>query len=186
MTFVGGDFGEWRVERIEAVRGDPLPFVRRLAMIEGGEVTSGEQIWALHGVTSNERYVGVSDREKLAERQQPLGRDEASHAALISISKTETWWNLTQEERLELFSPQSRHIEIGLKYLPAVARRLHHCRDVGNEPFDFLTWFEYPAESANAFEELVLRLRDTPEWDFVDHEVDIRLSRVPGSTSPVS
>jgi hypothetical protein len=25
-----------------------------------------------------------------------------------------------------------------------VARRLHHCRDLGeSEPFDFLTWFEY-------------------------------------------
>ncbi len=29
-----------------------------------------------------------------------------------------------------------------MRYLLAVARRLYHCRDLG-EPFDFLTWFEY-------------------------------------------
>jgi hypothetical protein len=46
----------------------------------------------------------------------------------------------------------------GIVYLPAVARRLHHCRDL-HEPFDFLTWFEYPPEYSAAFEELVVRLR---------------------------
>src|SRR2546428_7160638 len=33
-------------------------------------------------------------------------------------------------------------------YLPAIARRLYHCRDLG-EPFDFLTWFEYAPADAN-------------------------------------
>jgi hypothetical protein len=59
----------------------------------------------------------------------------------------------------------------------ALARRLHHSRDLG-EPFDFLTWFEYAPEHSNAFEELVRRLRTTREWDYVDREVDIRLSRL--------
>jgi hypothetical protein len=40
-----------------------------------------------------------------------------------------------------------------MEYLPAVARRLHHSRELG-EPFDFLTWFEYAPEHADAFEEL--------------------------------
>jgi len=39
--------------------------------------------------------------------------------------------------------------------------------------------FEYaPADAdADAFEELVGRLRATEEWAYVDREVDIRLSR---------
>ena len=60
-----------------------------------------------------------------------------------------------------------------LKYLPAVARRLHHSRELG-EPFDFLTWFEYAPEHADAFEEMVRRLRSTAEWRYVEREVDIR------------
>jgi hypothetical protein len=53
---------------------------------------------------------------------------------------------------------------------------LHHARDLG-EPFDFLTWFEYAPEHANAFEELVAELRASEEWRYVEREVDIRLVR---------
>jgi hypothetical protein len=67
----------------------------------------------------------------------------------------------------------------GLPYLPAIARRLHHGRDSG-EPFDFLTWFEYAPGDADAFEELVGRLRSTEEWSYVEREVDIRLTRAAG------
>lgn len=63
-----------------------------------------------------------------------------------------------------------------MDYLPAVSRRLHHSREIG-EPFDFLTWFEYAPEHASLFEEMVDRLRATEEWSYVDREVDIRLSR---------
>ena len=72
---------------------------------------------------------------------------------------------------------QSRHISIGLDYLPAVARRLYHCRDLG-ERFDFLTWFEFAPDQKAAFDELLVRLRATAEWGYVDWEVDIRLGRV--------
>ena len=57
-----------------------------------------------------------------------------------------------------------------------MARRLYHGRDL-DEPFDFLTWFEYVPRDAPAFEELVSRLRASPEWDYVEGEVDIRLAR---------
>jgi chlorite dismutase len=95
---------------------------------------------------------------------------------LIPIRKTDAWWALAQDERRAIFEDRSRHIGVGLEYLPAVARRLHHCRDLG-EPFDFLTWFEYAPEDAGAFEELVRRLRQTEEWRYVDREIDIRLTR---------
>jgi hypothetical protein len=38
-------------------------------------------------------------------------------------------------------------------------------------------WFEYAPEHADAFEELVRRLRSTAEWWYVEREVDIRASR---------
>ena len=60
-----------------------------------------------------------------------------------------------------------------------MARRLHHCRDLGTaEPFDFLTWFDYAPEHEPAFDELLKTLRNSPEWAYVDREVDIRLERV--------
>jgi hypothetical protein len=65
-----------------------------------------------------------------------------------------------------------------MKYLPAIARRLHHSRDLG-EAFDFLTWFEYAPQSAQSFEELVDELRASEEWQYVEREVDIRLVRRP-------
>jgi hypothetical protein len=61
-------------------------------------------------------------------------------------------------------------------HLPAVARRLHHSRDLG-QAFDFLTWFEYAPQYAEAFETLVSELRATEEWKYVEREVDVRLVR---------
>ena len=55
-------------------------------------------------------------------------------------------------------------------------RKTQHCREIG-EPFDFLTWFEYAPEHADAFERLTNALRATPEWDYVEREIDIRLVR---------
>jgi chlorite dismutase len=101
----------------------------------------------------------------------------ATRAALIPITKSEAWWQLSQDQRREIFEEDSHHVATGLRYLPAVARRLHHGRDLG-EPFDFLTWFEYAPADASAFEELVGLLRQTTEWTFVEREVDIRLLRV--------
>jgi len=51
---------------------------------------------------------------------------------------------LAQDERRAIFEERSHHISIVLKYLPAIARGLHHCRDLSEpEPFDFLTLSEY-------------------------------------------
>ena len=59
-----------------------------------------------------------------------------------------------------------------------MARRLHHCRDLSeNEPFDFLTWFEYAPAQEAAFDNLLTRLRAIEEWKYVEREVDVRLVR---------
>ena len=109
--------------------------------------------------------------------QAELGRPEATCAALIPIKKSAAWWELTQEERRQIFEDKSHHIAGSLKYLPAIARQLYHCRDLG-EPFDFLTWFEYAPAHAAPFEELVGMLRATEEWNYVEREVDVRVSAV--------
>jgi chlorite dismutase len=129
-------------------------------------------------MTSNERYVERDEKRALGAKQPRLGRPEATQAALIPIRKSAAWWSLPQDERRAIFEAQSRHIRIGLDFLPAIARRLHHCRDLGDrEPFDFLTWFEFAPENASAFEKLVGALRETVEWTYVEREVDIRLMR---------
>ena len=177
FSFAGGGSGSWAVRRQLTLVGDPLPPAEWLDVFAGNE--QGKNVrWVLRGITSNERYVERTEKEQLAAKQQGLGRTEATHAALIPIRKSPAWWALTQDDRRAIFEEQSQHIKIGLKYLPPVARRLHHCRDVSEEePFDFLTWFEYAPTYEHAFEDLVAELRASEEWRFVDREVDIRLVR---------
>lgn len=52
-----------------------------------------------------------------------------------------------------------------------MARRLHHCRDLGSsEPFDFLTWFDFAPADEPRFDELLAALRDTEERRYVERE----------------
>jgi chlorite dismutase len=176
VGFVGGDQGSWQIERITAVAGRALPHAERLNVVEGRPDTDLDGVWVLRGVTSHERYVERHEHDALTALQPPLGRREATCAALIPIRKSPAWWALTQNERRAIFETRSHHIATGLEYLPAIARRLHHGRDL-HEDFDFLTWFEFAPIDSNAFEELVGRLRDTEEWSYVEREVDIRLVR---------
>ena len=175
-VFTGGPSGRWHVEGIAAVVGPSLPTVSRLDIRDGASTADPGAVWTLRGVTSNARYTRRSEQQALAARQAGLGRQEATRAAFIPITKSPAWWALAQDERRELLEGTSRHITIGLEYLPAIARRLHHGRDLGEE-FDFLTWFEYAPEHASAFEDLVSCLRATPEWEYVEREVDVRLAR---------
>jgi hypothetical protein len=179
FTFVGSSSGAWTVESTRAVVGESLADVARLDVVAAGAAEPGvAPTWRLRGIVSNERYVERAEKDALVARQEGLGRPACTRAALIPIRKSADWWALTQDERRQVFEAQSRHIAIGLHYLPAIARRLHHCRDLSpDEPFDFLTWFEYSPADAGAFEELVGRLRESPEWRFVEREVDLRLSR---------
>ncbi|HEX4887629.1 MAG TPA: chlorite dismutase family protein [Luteibaculaceae bacterium] len=107
-----------------------------------------------------------------------MGRTEATYGALIPIKKSQAWWDLAQDERRKIFEAKSHHTELGLKYLPQIARKLYHCRDIG-QPFDFLTWFEFAPEHAGLFDDLVYNLRATEEWCYVEREVDIRLIHEP-------
>ena len=180
-TFRGGQSGAWRVTLNSAVKGEALAAVPALSITQNASIAlpilPSSTSWRLVGVTSNLRYVEKAEKEQLAEKQAPLGRKEATFAALIPIKKSAAWWELNQDERREILEAKSHHISGTLKYLPQVARQLYHCRDLG-EPFYFITWFEYAPEHAPMFEELVAMLRTTEEWTFVEREVDVRLRLV--------
>lgn len=175
-SFAAGDMGAWAIMRVDTIVGAPLARAARLAFAPG-EPAAGAA-WALRGFTSNARYVTRTERAALTASQAPLARAEARRAALIPIRKSPAWWALAQDERRAIMEDASRHIAIGLEYLPAIARQLHHCRDLG-EPFDFLTWFEFAPEHEAQFDELVARLRASEEWAYVDREVDLRLVHQP-------
>lgn len=174
VTFVGGADGAWTALRIDAVRGEGLHAVERLAIVRDAQPPAG--VWTLRGVSGHARYVERREKAVLDASSPPLGRAECTRAALIPIRKSAAWWALPQDERRAIFEERSRHIADSLAYLPRVARRLYHARDLGGA-FDFLTWFEYAPEHAGAFEELVTLLRTREEWQYVEREVDIRLER---------
>lgn len=179
FTFVGGNSGAWRIVRTDTVAGEPIPVAAKLDIFPDSVPQQGyEASWSLRGITSNERYVVRAEKDQLVAKQPGLGRSEAVCAALILIRKSPSWWALPQDERRGIFEEQSKHVHIGLQYLPAIARRLHHCRDLGqNEPFDFLTWFEFSPSNEAAFNKLIAELRASKEWAYVDREIDIRLVR---------
>lgn len=176
FCFTGGSNGQWRITALETLLGDALETATHLSVYPFDASANSNGQWTLKGFTSNIRYAEKNEKEILLAKQANLGRQEATFAALIPIRKTEEWWALAQDERRAIFEAQSHHTRTGIKYLPAVARKLYHCRDIG-ESFDFLTWFEYAPSDASAFEELLMELRKTEEWKYVDREIDIRLSR---------
>lgn len=175
IAFLAGTAGPWRIDRIEAPRGPTLPSAERLAVQEGDRAAT-LAAWCLRGVTSNLRYTTGPEQRSLAAVQPGLGRPEATRAALIPIRKTASWWELPQDTRRTVLGETSRHVAIGLEYLPAIARQLIHCRDL-HEPFDFLTWFEFAPADAPRFDALLVRLRATEEWTHDEREVEIRRSR---------
>jgi len=180
FTFVGGNAGTWEVVSQRAVTGDGLDAVERLRIVSGETPEEQTGGWSLRGVTSHDRYVTRDEKARLVAVQPELGRPEATAAVFIPIRKSAAWWALTQDERRAILEDTSSHIRIGLEYLPAVARRLHHCRDLAEDaPFDFLTWFEFAPPDAVAFDDLLRRLRETPEWRYVEREVELRLRKTP-------
>ncbi len=177
VTFVAGPVGPWQIESVTAVVGSPLPAADRLS-VHPEHLAPGVEgaLWQLRGTASHARYVEQAEQQVLTGRSPALGRAEDLCAALIPIRKSAAWWALAQDARRAIFEGQSRHIADSLPYLPRIARRLYHSRDLG-EPFDFLTWFEFAPEHTAAFDELVAMLRSRPEWQYVEREVDIRLRR---------
>jgi hypothetical protein len=178
--FRGGQSGAWRVTRLAGVKGESLAPTPALSVTHSESIAlpilPSQTGWRLAGTASHVRYVERAEKQQLTAVQAGLGRPESKLAALIPIKKSDAWWELTQEERRRIFEDKSHHIASSLRFLPAIARQLYHCRDLG-QPFDFLTWFEYRLAHESLFEELVGMLRQTEEWTYVEREVDIRVEK---------
>lgn len=176
LHFSADSEGLWDIRDVREVTGPGLALAERLNISPAAP--SCETKWHLRGIRSNERYTNTDEKAQLVAKQEGLGRPESTCAVLIPIRKSEEWWQLSQDRRRAIFEEQSKHTSIGLRYLPAIARRLFHCRDLGpSEPFDFITWFEFSPSEEAAFDSLLAELRSSLEWTFVDREVEIRLRR---------
>lgn len=176
-SFVGGRQGGWQVTEVRGIIGSALERVERLDVVNEAVVTvPADSAWVLQSFSSNIRYSKRDEITLLRAVQPELNRSEAVVAVLIPIKKSAQWWEMAQDERRAIFEEESHHTAVGLEYLPGVARRLLHCRDLG-EPFDFLTWFEFAPEHTQAFDELLRRMRTSKEWDYVEREVEVRLER---------
>jgi hypothetical protein len=176
IGFAGGAGGEWRVRSQTTLTGESLPKVAGLTVQLNAVPAVPGAVWTLDGVISNLRYTTNQEVAELRRAQAPLARPEAIYASLIPIRKKQAWWDLPQDDRRAIFEERSGHTSIGLRFLPQIARRLHHSRDIG-QPFDFLTWFEYAPQHEALFEQLLVELRASEEWTYVDREIDIRLVR---------
>lgn len=177
--FFGGSHGAWQVTAQQTLCGEALPKVQAVDMIHLDSLQQAKPLlepnaFCIDGYISNLRYTEAQERRQLVAVQEGLGRATARCAAIIPIKKTAAWWALAQDERRQIFEQQSKHIQIGMAYLPQIARQLHHSRDLG-EPFDFVTWFEFAPEHTALFDAMLLELRQSPEWQYVEREVDIRL-----------
>ena len=175
-SFLGGNKGAWKVTRMETITGAslaPVPYVD-MQPSHFPQSSLESVAWVLRGSNVHVRYTDRKEVAELTARQESLNRPEATCATLIPIRKSAQWWQMPQDERRTVFEEESRHISMSMAYLPAIARRLYQCRELG-EPFDFLTWFEFAPAHANLFNELVVKLWATREWQFVEREVDIRL-----------
>lgn len=177
-SFVGGDTGQWQVTDQFTITGAQLEPVCSVDVINSTASNLTQQsTWVLQGFTSNVRYANRNEIVKLQTVQKGLNRSASVCAALIPIKKNAEWWAMSQDERRSIFEEQSHHTEIGLGYLPEIARQLHHSRDLG-EQFDFITWFEFAPEHTEQFNKLLQQLRSTKEWQYVEREIDIRLQKV--------
>lgn len=176
--FRGGNVGQFAVRQIVPVVGAALPTVTHLDVSQGTPESSAPPGFLLKGVVSHERYSTRQEKSGLVAVQQALGRGSCTFGAFIPIKKSPDWWALSQDERRAIFEDRSAHIALGLRALPAIARRLHHCRDLEEEsPFDFLTWFDFTSHDQQQFDDLLGALRATEEWRYVIREVEVRVTR---------
>src|SRR5216110_430256 len=92
-SFVGGTQGQWQVSSIHAVKGESLPLVPRLWMLnQPAELLPDRGAWVLEGFTSNVRYAERSEITQLKAVQEGLKRPASTSAACIPMKKSAQWW----------------------------------------------------------------------------------------------
>ena len=161
FNYIGGTTGTWRMTNVVTHSGQPLKPATHVEIVNGQlDRTPSRTAWILRAVVSTTRYIT---------------REEPS-AALKLIRKSPARWSLAQNERRELIEARSKQMASRMRYLPTIARRLQLNRNLG-ESFDFVTWFEYGVQDTCVFDDLVGTVRASEEWQFVEREIDMRLTR---------
>ena len=138
------------------------------------------------GVTQHLHYTNKEDKEKLlTESCGEMDPSPSTHAVIIPIRKSSGWWALTQDQRQAFFhktKANEGHTNIGRPFAGSVYRKLYHSRYTGSAlPYDFVTYFEFPADHADDFSHLLSNLRDVsknPEWESVELEFEIRMIKI--------
>ena len=138
------------------------------------------------GVTQHLHYTNKEDKEKLlAESTGEMNPSPSTTAVIIPIRKSAGWWALTQDQRQAFFhktKSSEGHTNIGRPFAGSVYRKLYHSRYTGSPlPYDFVTYFEFPADHAEDFNHLLSNLRDVsknPEWESVELEFEIRMTKI--------
>ncbi len=177
LHYVGGATGSWRVDQIETFSGPDLTPVSHLEILGGrlGRVPQGTA-WVLPAVVSSTRYITREDPRPAESSRSPVPESREPSAALVLIRKSDEWWNLAGATRQDIIEARSRQVDARLRMLPAIARRFTLHRD-GSDAFDFLTWFEFDAQDSALINDLARAIRATDEWNYVEREIEIRLSK---------
>ncbi len=179
LNYIGGSTGSWRVNNVTTLSGAPLKLATHVEIVKGNTCRAPlGSSWVLRGVVRNTRFVTREERPALELRCLKMGPVESTCAALIPIRKSAAWWNLEHDQRQEIIEARSRQLGRGMRFLPAIARRILYGRDLG-EPFDMVTWFEYSSRDQSIFDDLAGALRSSIEWQYIEREVDIRLVKEP-------
>lgn len=142
---------------------------------------------ALAGCTQHLHYTSDVQRDRLlAISLKEIPASEQPLTVLIPIRKADSWWNLGHNTRWKNMNGSASHRghnAIGEDYAPQIFRQLIHSRyvDSSKRPYDFLTYFEFPASNREAFQSLLHKLRDetlNPEWAHVEMEQELWMLKI--------
>ncbi|HEV8550077.1 MAG TPA: hypothetical protein VGQ57_13630 [Polyangiaceae bacterium] len=178
----GATLERYRVEQVRAAKGAPLAEVKVGAPLF--RVTSTAELppgaGSLAGVTQHLGYTRGAERPDLLTTEPP---GPNAVCVLIPLTKSAAWWQLAHDERDAIFRGSGRHpghVGVGLPYARTITRTLYHCRPLPGTGWDFLTYFEFLPERRAEFSALLEGLRDparNPEWNYVEREFEVWLSR---------
>lgn len=179
VSFVNEDVKEFpdsaRVNKYhvnEVVGTGPIDSGSKVTRIESGTPLET----GLRGVVQHLHYTTVDERTDLTARSRTeLPPASGTTAVLIPIRKSAAWWALAHDERGAYF--HKAHTQIGAPYVETIFRKLYHSRYLGS-PYDFLTYFEFPNDSADYFRQLLKELRETSEWRYVEDEFEAWMTKL--------